>query len=172
MTTKRQTAVWVCVLTLAVLTLGGCRSSRETVAPAGPTTDTVTPVRMPQREYTVANFTASVAGITASGQMRIAQDSALWVSVSKLMEIGRAMATVDSVWVTAPMAGIRFAGTYVELSKRIGRTVSYDELQTIATSDDAAERMVRLARELGFDASVSFKRSQQVEHLTFPYKKP
>lgn len=160
-------------IALAVVLLAGCRSSREAARTGadrqGGAADSA--AQEPQREYSVVNFTATVQGISANGQMRLAQDSAIWVSVTKLLEVGRALATVDSVWVSAPVFGIYFAGNYRDLSKRVGRTVTFAELQQIATSPDAEQRIVRLATELGFDANVAITGRRRAERLTFPFRK-
>ena len=77
------------LLVLAAGRLGGCWSTRQAVTTAA--TGEVAAPQAPQRELTVTTFTAIVNGISASGQMRVAEDSVLWVSVNKLVELGRAM---------------------------------------------------------------------------------
>ena len=155
-------------LAATVLLLGGCRSMRQGTTTVPPD-DGMVPSA--QREYSVANFSATVEGMTASGQLRLAADSVVWVSVNKVVELGRAVATVDSVWASAPMAGIHFAGTYDELSRLAGRTVTFAELQEIASADNAEERIAALAREMGFEAAVKIRSRRRVEQLAFPYNK-
>lgn len=157
------------LVVMALVLATGCRSTRQAAAPVV-VADSDTPVEV-KREYSVLNFSATVAGISANGQLRMAQDSVLWLSVSKLIELGRAMATVDSVWVSVPMMDTYFAGTYAELSLRLGRQVTFDELQQMAQAPDAEERVVRLARELGYEASVSITKRQRVDKLSFPFRK-
>ena len=154
---------------ISVLVFTGCRSTRQ-AASTSVVADSGTPTEV-RREYSVLNFSATVAGISANGQVRMAQDSAIWVSVSKLIELGRAMATVDSVWVSAPMMDVRFAGNYDDLSRKIGRKVSFEELQQMALSPDAEQRIARLANDMGYEATVSIKQRRRVDHLIFPFPK-
>lgn len=159
------------VLGLAlVATLGACHSSRKTPKATPPEPAEQTPPE-PRRTYTVVGFNATLEGVSTTGQLRIAEDSTLWVTVTKLIELGRAMATPDSVWVNAPALGHTFAGTYAELSRLAGRRITFSMLQEIATADDAEERLARLAAELGVDASVSITTRKRVDHLTFPFRK-
>lgn len=124
------------------------------------------------REMMVLNFTANVEGISVNGQLRMAQDSVLWVSVNKVLELGRAMATPDSVWVNAPLADKHFAGDYTDVSRRAKSDVTYAKLQAIACADDAEQQIERLARQLGFTAKVHITRRQKVDRVSFPFTKP
>ena len=144
-------------LGLALL-LAGCRSTRQSVkvtpSPAADTTAQVA-APAPQREYTVMTFDAVVEGVSATGQLRVASDSAMWVAVYKLVELGRALATTDSVWV----------------SRMAKRELDYQSLQAMALADDAGEQIARLAAELGMNATVSIKQRKRMERLTFPFRK-
>lgn len=165
------------LLCIAALLAGGCRSTRdsastaETTAPAGATATAPDATPTPTPRYTVINFNATVEGISANGQLRMAPDSVIWVSVNKLVELGRAMATHDSVWVNAPLFDRRFAGTYADLRKATGHNVTFEKLQAIATSDDAERRIAELAAQLGFGATVSITERRTTESLRFPFKK-
>lgn len=168
------------MLCLALL-LGGCRSLRESsVGPevatgsdtgTRPAAAAPTPVSSPQREYTVMNFDAVAEGIRATGQLRVAKDSAMWVAVYKIVELGRAMATTDSVWLDVPFMGRYFAGTYAELSKAAKRTITYRQLQEAALADNAAELIAALAAEMGIAASVDITARRQVLWLSMPFRK-
>ena len=140
-----------------VATLGACCSSRQ-AAESTP-------------RDSVVGFTATLEGVETVGQLRIAEDSILWVTVTKLVELGRAMATPDSVWLNAPAFGHSFAGTYPELSRMVGRRITFDMLHEIALADDAEARLARLAAELGVNASVSITSRKRVDRLTFPFRK-
>lgn len=136
---------------------------------ARPATPDATPV--PTRQYTVINFNATVEGISASGQLRMATDSVMWISVSKFIELGRALATPDSVWFSAPLLNRYFAGTYDDLSKHTKQAISFEMLQAIAASDNAEERLVWLAERMGLGATVSITARRQADSLTFPFRK-
>lgn len=162
------------LVALAVAVLAaGCHSSRHTTAPE-PTIATVadTTAAVPQqRLYTVVNFTATVEGVSANGQLRVAEDSVMWLSVNKLIELGRALATPDSVWVNAPMFDKRFSGTYADLSRMAKRDVSFAQLQTIALGDDTEAQIRMLADMLGLDATVRITSRRTEPTLRFPFQK-
>lgn len=167
---KMQTAA----LALAALLLAaGCHHTKQIATTQPPATDTDTEtVTAPKHcEYTAINFTGEAAGLSVNGQLRVAKDSAMWLSVSKIVEVARALATQDSVWLRAPMMGIDTVADYNTLSQRMRRRVTYADLQDIALDDNAEERIVELARLLGFDAKVRFTQRRRLESLTFPYPK-
>ena len=148
---------------VAVLLLAGCNSSRRAArAPE---------VAVRSCEYSVVPFTATVSGLGVSGQVREARDSALWVSVVKLVEVARALATPDSVWISVPLADNYFAGTYAELGKKIGRTVSFAEMQAMLHAPDADEQIARLVSDMGYAATVRLGTRRKVEQLSFPFGK-
>lgn len=158
---------YILAIAAVALLAVGCRSTRqaatapvEVAAPAAP-----------QRQLTVITFTAIVEGISASGQMRVAEDSVLWVSVNKLIELGRAMATKDSVWVTTTFGDHHFAGSYDDLQRLTKRRITFDEMQAMAMADDGGEQISKLAASLGFNATVYITGRRKVNRLTFPFKK-
>ena len=156
------------VMLLALLAVG-CRSTRQAATTTAPAT--VAAPAAPQRQLTVITFSAIVNGFSASGQMRVAEDSVLWVSVNKLVELGRAMATQDSVWVTVNFGDRHFAGTYDDLQRLTKRYITFDDLMAVAMADDAGEQISSLAASLGFDATVYITGRRKVNRLTFPFKK-
>ena len=158
---------YILVIAAVALLAVGCRSTRqaatapvEVAAPAAP-----------QRQLSVITFTAIVEGISATGQMRVAKDSVLWVSVNKLIELGRAMATKDSVWVTTTFGDHRFAGSYADLQRLTKRRITFDEMQAMAMADDGGEQISQLAASLGFNATVYITGRRKVDRLTFPFRK-
>ena len=155
------------ILVIALLAVG-CRSTRQaaTTAPA-----TVAATVAPQRQMSVITFTAIVNGFSASGQMRIAEDSVLWVSVNKLVELGRAMATPDSLWLTTTFGDHSFAGSYDDLQRLTNRYITFDDMQAMALADDAGEQISQLAASLGFNATVYVTGRRKVNKLAFPFKK-
>lgn len=170
---KAKTAI-VLMASAAMLTLAGCRSSRHAATgerPAATGTDTTETVETPKTERTVTNFDATFEGVSLNGQLRIVEDSALWVSISKLVEVGRGLATQDSVWISAPLMDVYFAGTYTDLSRKAGRTLTFDKLQQMALSDNAEQELRRLAAALGFDATVRITSRRKVDRLSLPYRK-
>lgn len=155
------------VIAAVALLAVGCRSTRQ--AATAPV-EVAAPVA-PQRQLTVITFTAIVEGVSASGQMRVAKDSVMWISVNKLIELGRAMATPDSVWVTTTFGDHNFAGSYDDLQRLTKRRITFDEMQAMAMAEDGGEQISRLAASLGFNATVYVTGRRKVDRLTFPFKK-
>lgn len=163
----------ILLLALALLTTG-CHTARKAATVPEPVmeeAEVVVPPE-PKRTYTVMTFDGVVEGISVNGQLRVAQDSAMWVSVTKLMEVGRAMCTPDSLWLHAPLLGRDDAMDYATLRRMTGVDITYDEMQQIALASDAEERLIGLAQRMGIQVSVRITQRRQVEHLTFPYTKP
>ena len=153
---------------MAVLAVG-CRSTRQ-AATTAPVSVAEQP-EPPRRELTVTTFTAMVNGISASGQLRMAEDSVIWLNVTKLVELGRGLATKDSVWLSVPLADRYFAGTYADLQRLTKRRITYADLQAMVKADDAEEQIEALAASLGYEAKVYITARRKVERLTFPFRK-
>lgn len=160
---------YILLIALAAVLAVGCRSTRQAVV-ATPEAATQPP-ELPRRELTVTTFTAMVSGISASGQVRMAEDSVIWVNVTKLVELGRGLATKDSVWLSVPLADRYFAGSYADLQRITKRRLTYADLQAMVSADDAGEQIEALAASLGYEAKVYITARRKVEKLTFPFKK-
>lgn len=167
-------AALAAALLLAVLA-AGCHAGRKAAAPKVPpadgTTDTAVAVELPPRPYTVINFEATVQGLVVDGQLRLAEDSVLWLSATKVVEVGRALATPDSLWLRAPLLGRDEAMDYAALRRTTGVAITFDEMQQMLLADDAEERLNALARRLGLEATLRIKARRRVDRLTFPYPK-
>ena len=168
-------------LTLALLILaGGCRSHKEAARNTpkndstrhAPSTEVVpeTPVYTPR--YHTANFTCSAMGYSANGQLRMQEDSVIWVSATKIIELGRAKATPDSVIAFVKIAGRYFSGTYDDLYKRFHYRTSFAELQSIIKADDAEKQIAALAKKFNITATVKLEPWKEVDSTTFPMSIP
>ena len=157
----RKQVIAIGLLMVAVIATG-CSALRckSTVEP---------PAAVAQREYTLIVFDGTVEGIGVSGQVRMAKDSLIWCSVSKLVELGRAKASPDTVWVRIPMAGRNEKMDYRRVGKYLGFDITYGEVQAILESDNAAERVAALAQKAGHQVNLRIKRREKVKQLTFPY---
>ena len=170
---------------LTALTATSCRIHREAThaRPATPTTGNATdpdspPAYVPQ--YYTAKFTCTTQGemdfkvagttqgITANGQLRLQPDSVLWAYASKIIELGRARLTPDSVVVYAKVANSCFRGTYADLYRRFGYRTNFEEVVKMATADDAEAQIATLLRSLNLDATVKLEPWQKAETLNFP----
>ena len=161
-TTAMKTLRLLAVMAAVALMATGCRSTRVATTPTPPTAAT---------EYTVITFDATVDGVTVNGQVRMAKDSLIWCNATKIIELGRGMATPDSVWVRIPLMGRYETGDYNRVKQLTGLKTSFAELQEILESDDIEARMEGLARRLGHTAKVKLKRRTRAEKLTFPFTK-
>lgn len=165
----------VAAMLLTVLLAAGCHGSRRTAGTDGVTSVTTTPAE-PEAEtvqprYTLVNFDATVDGVRASGQLRVARDSAIWLSVNKFIELGRGLATTDSVWFNAPLLDRRFAGSYADLRRMTRHDVSFAKLQAIALGDSTEAEVARIAAMMGIEATVSITSRRTADKLTFPFQK-
>lgn len=159
-------------IALLALLLAGCHGTRKTVRTEVPEQTPPEPAAVKQqRTYTVLDFTGEAEGISVAGQLRVAQDSALWLSVNKIFEVARGLATTDSLFLRAPMLGYDIALDYPALRQRVGRDLTLADLQAIALSDSAEAQITQMAQRFGFDVKVRITRRRQVEHLTFPFNK-
>ena len=125
----------------------------------------------PKTEYTTITFSGEADGISFNGQLRMAKDSVIWCTFSKIIDLGRAMATHDSVWVSIPLLGKNKAGDYTMVKRLTGVNTTYDELQAILLSEDPEGGIKRLAKRMGHDVTVRIKRRERVDKLTFPFDK-
>lgn len=164
---------YIALMLVGVMLMVGCRGTKKVAVeprPEMPAEEIPAPVQ-PRRTYTVMAFTGEVEGIGVAGQLRIAEDSVMWLSVNKVIEVARALCTPDSLWLRAPLLGRDDALDYATLQRLTSKRVSFDELQQIATADDAEERIRSLAASLGFNAKVTITSRRKVERLTFPFNK-
>ena len=148
------------MMVVAAVLMTGCRSTENLAAPSSTA-----------REYYTMNFSGEADGIGFSGQLRMAKDSVIWCNFSKIIDLGRAMATPDSVWVNIPLLGRNQAGDYAMVKRLTGASVTYDELQAILLSDKPEEGIRRLAKRMGLDVTVRIKKRERVDGLTFPFNK-
>lgn len=166
--TKMKSTRTPLLLTLALLALAatGCRSTRT----AAPTPAPVA-VEEAKPDYTIITFTGVVEGIGVNGQVRMEKGKVIWGSVSKVVELGRAMATTDSIWVRMPLMGRNQEGDYRDLERLSGSRITFGDLEDILLSDNAEERIAALGKKMGLTVQVKITRREKAERLTFPFNK-
>lgn len=163
---------WTTVAALCCLTLLlviGCRSTEKTAT--SPSEEPPAAVAKPKPEYTSMTFSGEAEGISFNGQLRMAKDSVIWCTFSKIIDLGRAMMTPDSVWIRVPLIGRNDAGDYGMVRRLTGVSVTYNEIQTILLGDDPEEGIRRLAKRMGYNVKVRIKKRERVDRLTFPFDK-
>lgn len=191
---------------LLVFVTAGCRHSKEIVKsgekepipeqPQPATKGDSVVVDSTAFKYMTANFDCTVNGFTAVGQLRMAYDSVMWVSVNMLIELGRAKLTRDSVFVMVKPMGRYFAGDYNDIAKVTGIYADYKSMQELFLGESSPKlrRWIRAsygdyrkirARTLPFeilvgircklladDLKIKYKKVQFDEETTFPYSLP
>lgn len=168
---KRRHVIFL-FFAIALLAVAACRSQRDTAAtPDTPDTPGTPATPTAEARYTVISFTGTVDGISVNGQVRMAKDSLIWCSVTKLLEVGRAMATPDSVWVRSSLLGVNEAGTFSQAQRKAKTNLTFSQIQELLMSDDAEQRLAEMSSTLGHPATVRITRRQQVDRLSFPFNK-
>lgn len=122
----KRTALIVALI--GALALGGCRSQRS--LPEGPQAEVPQPTAGPttlQRP-----FTATVEGMNVGGQVRWQRDSVVWVSASKLIELGRARITRDSLLAYIPPYNQYVRMDMATVRRQFG--LDFDSLQRVLLS--------------------------------------
>ena len=140
---------------LAALLLAAC-GERGDKAPEGqPGVETVpeAPVPLTQYietdtldsyDYLSSNFTLSISGMSANGVMRMHHDDRVWVSVSKVFELGRALFTKDSVFAYVKMTGKYVRCSYADLRAALGAYVDYRTVQGVLTGKGSNTNLVQV----------------------------
>ena len=82
-----------------------------------------------------ANFSCTVQGVSVSGQIRMDRDSVVWVSVSKIIELGRAKATPTRVQAYAKLVGKSYDLGYGDIRQLWGIDIDFGTLQALLTGN-------------------------------------
>lgn len=139
---ERRISTYIFILFLLTL-VAGCRShkhltddKKEASAIVMPTaTETVKPqldtIRNAVYSRYSANFSCAVEGVSVNGQIRIIHDSCIWISVNKIIEVGRIMITPTRVSGYSKIAGKYYDGTYEEVRKRWGVDLDYATIEAL-----------------------------------------
>lgn len=176
------------ILLLALVLMGGCRSHRRAArgpqpdttsttvvvpTPNQPSTNTNTRPSTPSRpvykpHYYTSNFTCSAQGVSAAGQMRLQSDSVIWLCATKVVELGRAKFTPDSVIVYAKVMNRCFRGNYDDMYKRFRYRTTFTQLYRRVTADDAETQLTELFKRFGIESQLKMEPLKEVDKLTFP----
>lgn len=85
--------------------------------------------------YYSANFSCEVDGMRVNGQIRIVHDSAIWISVNKVIEVGRALITPTRVQGYVKLLNKQYDGSYSDVVKRWGLDLDYATLEALLTGN-------------------------------------
>ena len=78
-----------------------------------------------------ANFSCTVEGIALTGQVRIVHDSCIWISVNKIIEVGRIMITPTRVSGYVKILNKYYDGDYEDIRKRWGIDIDYATVEAL-----------------------------------------
>ena len=124
----------------ALLVVGACKSTKQTVKPTEPTPPpqktATAEIRNADFKTLSLNFSTQVMDIGVSGQIRMQKDKVIWMSISKLIELGRLKLTPDSAYVVIKMKNQAFAGTYEQFQKQFGIALNFDIAQAVILGND------------------------------------
>ncbi|MBQ0016279.1 MAG: DUF4292 domain-containing protein [Bacteroidales bacterium] len=124
----------ILIFLLAVITLVGCRHTRNIsderpLAVPNADVSVAEPVFHCPYQYLSAAFECKAGSMECNGLLRTECDSLIWVSVSKIIEIGRVVFTPDSITCYLKIYNRYFKGSYEDLFRITGYQTSFDELQ-------------------------------------------
>lgn len=174
------------LLLVIILMLAGCRSHKETthtqqtdstlIVPQDTTANKPTVIKPSKPAYTphyyTANFTCNAQGYSANGQMRLQNDSIIWISASKVIELGRARFTPDSVIIYAKIMNRCFRGTYADMHQQFHYLTTFKQLYSRVTAPDAEKQLATLFSRFGIEAEIKLSPMKEVGQLTFPLAIP
>lgn len=165
----------IIVLAITCSLLTGCRSTKP--AAEKPTSKpSTTEVAKPKVEYYSATVEGSYEGISVSGLVRMEKDKIIWVSLSKFIELGRAVATPDSVHAYVKILNSAFHGTYADLEKKCGIHTDFATLQKILMehypADNKTSEICLPRYKSKICGKVRFKTFERSENLSFPLNIP
>lgn len=134
---------------LFILLLWGCKVTQQT------TVEAIPEVEKPQHQYFdhvndtndffttfSGNFNCEVQGMNANGIVRIQRDSLLWISVNKLVELGRVKATRDSVFGYLKVTNQYAKYSYEDLKRLFNIDVDFATLQNVLTGRGSNKRQI------------------------------
>ena len=127
-------------IALSVVLFVGCRSHQELTQPVTPSVDSTavdtvsTVVTREKKACFAANFYCDLSHVRLSGMLRMQEDSVIWFSLSKVIELSRAKLTPDSVTFYARATQQYFRGNYAAANAMIGYYFDFAQLQELLLS--------------------------------------
>lgn len=78
-----------------------------------------------------ANFSCTIDGISLNGQIRLLNDSVIWVSINKVIELGRAIFTPTRARGYVKLINKYYDGDYKGIAKRWGVDMDFSTMQAL-----------------------------------------
>lgn len=127
------------ILILTLCILSSCKSSRHIASQSDGGQPTVTRpeqerldvILNSQVKSLTENFSCTVEGIRVNGQIRMMTDSVIWVSVNKIIEVGRLKLTPTRVQAHIKIGGKRYDGDYAGLARQWGIDIDFATVQAL-----------------------------------------
>lgn len=125
---------------LLILCLVGCRSTKKvTEGSQHPTQQPSVQQPEPER-FLTGTFDCEILGFNVNGLLRMQYDSAIWINANKIIELGRAMCTPDSVFIYVKLKNTYFKGTYDDVNRLIGYKTDFKTLQKMIDDTYQAQK--------------------------------
>lgn len=168
---RRPTAL---VIILAALLAGGCRSMRE--ATTATTEEPSQTEQAKKKACFTANFTTTVSDMNVTGQIRMSEDSIVWLSASKIIELGRMVLTKDTIAIYAKINNRYYKDTYQGLRRETGHRTDFETVNR-----QLMDAYRRKAETVSFDidaeqykgrVTLHIKGYKPAESLTYPFTIP
>lgn len=103
-------------------------------------------------------------------------DSVIWVTGTKLIELGRAKCTPDSVFIYVKLRNLYYKGTYADIKKKIGYETDFATLQQMVCDAYLSEKkqlaLAVKSRVYSGRITAKFRKMDTTEKLTFPLAIP
>lgn len=107
----------------------------ETETPPQPPAERLDTLQNAYYKYYSANFSCEVDGITVNGQIRIVHDSAIWISLNKIIEVGRVLITPTRVQGYVKLMNKYIDDDYATLAQQWGVDADYATLEALLTGN-------------------------------------
>jgi len=134
------------LMLVGAILVSGCRSRKDIPTQPQPSVEKPDIQREePQKPLTfhtaTANFTCSVNGINANGQLRMQRDSIIWIALNKIIQLGQVVVTQDSV-----LGYISPYNQYIRMSMKEVKQqygVDYDMIQRALQGEEVSTNIVK-----------------------------
>lgn len=139
---KRNFKIYLVLIAVVAMAVG-CRSHKQLVddgkerqPESRPTAEEQTKpqldtIRNATYSRYCANFSCTVDGFALNGQIRMVHDSCIWISVNKIIEVGRVMITPTRVSGYSRIMGKYYDGSYEDVRKRWGVDIDYGTMEAL-----------------------------------------
>ena len=138
-------------------------------------TDSINYIK-PEFQYLQGNFSCSIMDMQVHGQLRMQSDSIIWVSLNKIIELGRLEMTPDSIYLYSKLNNAYFTGTYQQVADYFAYNTNFIAMQNLfveAIQSDAKSVQIPIRSNIiNIDLQLALQRITYPSHLSFPFHIP